>query len=45
MFVEHKIFIGLRDVALDNKVTNTALLSYLEDAGGVHSNLVRLWFE
>ena len=40
MFVEHKVFIGLRDVALDNKVTNTALLSYLEDAGGVHSNLV-----
>lgn len=40
MFVEHEVFIGLRDVALDNKVTNTALLSYLEDAGGVHSNLV-----
>lgn len=39
MFVEHEVFIGLRDVALDNKVTNTALLSYLEDAGGVHSNL------
>lgn len=39
MFVEHKVFIGLRDVAFDNKVTNTALLSYLEDAGGVHSNL------
>lgn len=40
MFVEHEVFIGLRDVALNNKVTNTALLSYLEDAGGVHSNLV-----
>lgn len=40
MFVEHKVFIGLRDVATNNKVTNTALLSYLEDAGGVHSNLV-----
>lgn len=39
MFVEHEVFIGLRDVALDNQVTNTALLSYLEDAGGVHSNL------
>lgn len=39
MFVEHEVFIGLRDVALDHKVTNTALLSYLEDAGGVHSNL------
>ena len=40
MFVEHKVFIGLRDVAYDNKVTNTAILSYLEDAGGVHSNIV-----
>ena len=40
MFVEHEVFIGLRDVALNNKVTNTALLSYLDDAGGVHSNLV-----
>lgn len=40
MFVEHNVFIGLRDVAVNNKVTNTALLSYLEDAGGVHSNLV-----
>lgn len=40
MFVEHEVFIGLRDVGLNNKVTNTALLSYLEDAGGVHSNLV-----
>lgn len=40
MFVEHDVFIGLRDVAVNNKVTNTALLSYLEDAGGVHSNLV-----
>lgn len=40
MFVEHDVFIGLRDVALNNKVTNTALLSYLEDAGGIHSNLV-----
>lgn len=36
----HDVFIGLRDVALNNKVTNTALLSYLEDAGGIHSNLV-----
>lgn len=39
MFVEHEVFIGLRDVARDNKVTNTAILSYLEDSGGVHSNL------
>lgn len=39
MFVEHEVFIGLRDVALNNKVTNTALLAYLEDAGGIHSNL------
>lgn len=39
MFVEHEVFIGLRDVAMNNKVTNTALLAYLEDAGGVHSNM------
>ena len=41
MFIEHEVFIGLRDVATDNKVTNTALLSYLEDAGGIHSNVVK----
>lgn len=40
MFVEYDVFIGLRDVGVNNKVTNTALLSYLEDAGGLHSNLV-----
>lgn len=40
MFAYHEVFIGLRDVTFNNKVTNTALLSYLEDAGGVHSNLV-----
>lgn len=39
MFIEHEVFIGLRDVAVNNEITNTALLSYLEDAGGVHSNL------
>lgn len=44
MFVEHKVFIGLRDIAQNNKVTNTALLSYLEDAGGVHSNLAGYGF-
>ena len=39
MFVEHQVFIGLRDVGLGNKVTNTALLAYFEDAGGLHSNI------
>lgn len=40
MFIRHEVFIGLRDVGIGNKVTNTALLSYFEDAGGVHSSLV-----
>lgn len=44
MFIEHNVFIGLRDVGVNNKVTNTALLSYLEDAGGIHSNLAGYGF-
>ena len=44
MFIEHNVFIGFRDVGVNNKVTNTALLSYLEDAGGVHSDLAGYGF-
>lgn len=40
MFVEHKFYIGLRDVNFLQELTNTALLSYLEDMGGIHSNKV-----
>lgn len=39
MIVEHKVFIGLRDVTANCKLKNTALLSYLEDVGGIHSNI------
>lgn len=40
MFVEKEFFVGLRDLEKKNKLSNTALLSYLEDMGGLHSNLV-----
>lgn len=40
MFVEKEFFVGLRDLEDKNKLSNTALLSYLEDMGGIHSNLV-----
>lgn len=39
MFVEKEFFVGLRDVEKGNKLSNTALLSYLEDIGGIHSNI------
>lgn len=37
---EHKFEIGFRDVGKSNKITNKALLGYLEDTAGMHSNLV-----
>ncbi len=40
MFVEKEFFVGIRDLEDKNKLSNTALLSYLEDMGGIHSNLV-----
>lgn len=39
MFVENEFFVRLRDVEKGNKLSNTALLSYLEDIGGIHSNI------
>ena len=39
MFIEKEFFIGLRDLEKGNKLSNTALLGYLEDSGGVHSNI------
>jgi len=42
MFVEYEVFIGFRDVSMGNKLSNTALLAYLEDAGGIHSNIAKL---
>lgn len=39
MFLEKDFFIGLRDLEKWNKLSNTSLLSYLEDIGGIHSNI------
>lgn len=40
MFVEKDFFIGFRDLTYMNKLKNTSLLSFLEDMGGIHSNMV-----
>lgn len=40
MKVEHEFFIGFRDVDHLNELTNTAMLAYLENMGGIHSDLV-----
>lgn len=39
MFIEHKCHIGLRDIAVGNKLKNKSLLGFLEDAGGLHSDI------
>lgn len=36
--IEHKFEIGFRDVGKSNKITNRALLGFLEDTAGMHSN-------
>lgn len=38
--LEHKFEIGFRDVGESNKLTNKALLGFLEDIAGMHSNQV-----
>lgn len=38
--IEHKFEIGFRDVGKSNKLTNKALLGFLEDIAGKHSNMV-----
>lgn len=40
MKVEHEFFIGFRDVNYSNELTNTAMLAYLENMGGIHSNMI-----
>ena len=40
MFVEKEFFIGLSDLINGTKLKNTSLLSFLEDMGGIHSNMV-----
>lgn len=39
MIVENEYTVKLSDIGRDNKATNKALLSYLEDTGGTHSNI------
>lgn len=38
--IEHKFEIGFRDVGKSNELTNRALLGFLEDIAGMHSNQV-----
>ena len=39
MYVEHNFFVGFRDVDFKNKLKIKSALSYLEDIGGIHSNI------
>ena len=39
MFVEQNFFIGLRDIDFKNNLKIKSMLSFLEDTGGVHSNI------
>lgn len=40
MFIEKEFYIGFRDLINFNKLSNTSLLSFLEDIAGYHSNSV-----
>lgn len=40
MIIEHEYEVKLSEIRRDNRVTNKSLLSYLEDIGGIHSNIV-----
>ena len=39
MFVEHEFFIGLRDIDFQNNLKIKSMFSFLEDIGGIHSNI------
>lgn len=39
MIVEQEYQVKLSEIGKDNKATNKAILSYLEDIGGIHSNM------
>jgi len=39
MYIEHNFFIGLRDIDFKNNLKIKSLLSFLEDIGGIHSNV------
>lgn len=38
MFIENEYTVKLSEIGYENKVTNKAIFSYLEDIGGIHSN-------
>ena len=40
MFVEHNFFVGLEDIDFNNNLKIKSLLGFLEDIGGIHSNIV-----
>lgn len=40
MKIEHEFYIGLNDIDRNNKLTIKAFMGFLEDAGGIHSDLV-----
>ena len=39
MIIENEYTVKLSEIGKNNKVTNKAILSYLEDIGGIHSNM------
>lgn len=39
MFVEHEFYVGLRDINSSRELSNTSLLSYLEDVACMHSEI------
>ena len=39
MIVEHKFYIGMRDIDSKNYITDKGLLAAMEDAGGIHSEI------
>lgn len=42
MIIKHDFEIGFSDVGKSNKLTNTAIISMLEDIAGMHSNIAKL---
>lgn len=39
MFIENEYTVKISEIGKDNKATNKSILSYLEDVGGIHSNI------
>lgn len=39
MFIEHNFYVGLRDINYLKELSNTSLLSYLEDVASMHSEI------